>query len=45
MHRAGRSDGIGNVIVVGQLLCLYGHGVGHVVYQMHAGKVSVSPAK
>ena len=39
MHRTRRGGSIGNVIVIGQLLCLHGDGVGHVVHEVNACKV------
>ena len=38
MEGTGTSAGVGDVVVVGQLLSLDGDGVGHVIHQMNAGK-------
>ena len=39
MHGPGSGAGVGDVVVVGQLLSLDGDRVGHVVDQVHTGKV------
>ena len=38
MEGTGTSAGVGDVVVVGQLLSLDGDGVGHVIHQMNASK-------